>query len=237
MSVTRSELVSGVLTLCSEPPDLPLAQGGLPYNLIFETLTAIEAEMLRDLEVSPTNRRVAKTELTLSADQEDFLINEADFHLPAYAYLQLDVNTDFWYPVEIVEHSALAAASANGKLAISLAGTPTYGYFSWIPDGNQVLRLWYERGRGDSPAMVDSTELGSLYDEYLKLQTAAQCREFLKMELGDVMKARLVKSERQWQRYVNRGMQRGTGYKSRVFTPPRWGRSYPFADRRRFFLP
>jgi hypothetical protein len=237
VSVARSELISGVYTLCGEPTDLPLAQGGLPENLVFEVLTGIEAEMLRDLEVSPSNRRVAKAEITLSADQEDFLINEADFHLPAYAYLQLDANSSFWHPVEIVEHSALSAASEHGRLAISLAGTPTYGYFSWVPDGNQVLRLWYERGRGDSPSLVDSTELGSLYDEYLKIQTAAQCREFLSLELGDVMKARLVKSERQWQRYINRGMQRGSGFKSRVFTPPRWRRNYPLGDRTRFFLP
>lgn len=234
MSVTRQWLKNSVRTLCGEPPDLPLPNG-LPDNLIFEELTSIETEMLRDLDLSSQSRRVGKIEVSLASEQEDFTITAGDFNAPAFVYLQTDVNSPVWYPVEIVDHAGLVQAGNNGVLAVSAVGTT--GYTSWIPDGSQTLRFWYERDGMDDPGLAESTELGNLYDEYLKLQTAAQCREHLGLKIGDVMMARLAKSERQWQRYVNRGRQRGTGSKTPVFLPVRLRPSYRGLDRTRFFVP
>lgn len=220
--------------MVGEPPDLPLPNG-LPDNLIFEELTSIETEMLRDLDLSSQSRRVARSEVSLSAEQDEFMITANDFGASASAYLQTDVNSNAWYPVEIIDHAGLVQAGINGTLAVSVVGTT--GYTSWIPDGSHTLRFWYERNGMDDPGLAESTELGNLYDEYLKLQTAAQCKEHLGLKVGDVMLARLAKSERQWQRYVNRGRQRGQGTKTPVFVPSRFRRSHSFVDRTRFFVP
>lgn len=234
MSVTRQWLKNSVRTLCGEPADLPLPDG-LPNNLIFEELTSIETEMLRDLDLSSQSRRVDKVEVSLTTDSDEFAISAGDFNAPAFAYVQTDVNSPMWYPVEIVDHAGITQAGINGVLAVSIVGST--GYTSWISDGSHTLRLWYERNGMDDPALAESTELGNLYDGYLKLQTAAQCMEHLGRKIGDVMAARLVKSERQWQRYVNRGRQRGQGTKNPVFVPSRFRRSYSYVDRTRFFVP
>jgi hypothetical protein len=232
MSVPRASLVGSVRVLCGEPPDLPLSQGGLPDNLIFEELVSVEAMMLRDLDLSGKGRRVSLTEVSLQQDQDSFTIPAGDFHDPAYVYLQTDSASDLWHPVEIVGQSGLAEANASGRLAVAVVGTT--GYFSWLPDGTHTLRIWYERSGNDAPTMGETTEIGNLYDEYLKLQTAAQCREHLKMEIGPMLQSRLAKSERQWQRYANRGHQRGVGAKSAVFI--RHSR-FSHLDPHRFFVP
>src|SRR6266508_2067670 len=234
MSAPKERLMSGVRTLCGEPPDSPLPEG-LPSHLIFETLNDIESSMLRDLDLGTANRRVASEDIHLSEEQEDFPFPNFDFHSPSYVYLQTDPSTNIWWPVEIVEHSSLGEATAQGKLAVAFSGSPPIGYFSWMPDGQQVLRVWYERAGNDDPLLADSTDIGNLYDEYLKNQAAAQCREFLKMEVGNVLKARIVKSERQWQKFVNRGTQRGLGAKAPAYR--RYGQRAPGIDRTRFFVP
>ena len=234
MSVAKERLVSGVRTLCGEPPDCPLPEG-LPSNLIFETLNDIESSMLRDLDLGTANRRVASEDINLSEQQENFPFPNFDFHSPSYVYLQTDPSNNIWWPVEIVEHSSLAEATIQGKLAVAFSGSPPTGYFSWLPDGQQILRVWYERAGNDDPLLADVTDIGNLYDEHLKMQTVAQCREYLNMEVGDVLKARIVKSERQWQKFVNRGTQRGLGNKAPAYH--RYGQRAPGIDRTRFFWP
>ena len=229
MPVTRHSLLNSVRTLCGEPPDLPLPKG-LPSNLIFEELTSIEAEMLRDLDLSTQSQRVGKMEISLSNGDEEFSITASDFNAYAYAYLQTDGTTNEWYPVEIIDPSGLIQAGQAGRLAIGVIGQT--GYLSWIPEGAQNLRIWYERNGEDQPELSASTELGNLYDQYLKLQTAAQCREHLGLKIGEVLGGRLARSEAQWNKYVNRGRQRGVGAKSPVFSYYRRN-----LDRTRFFLP
>lgn len=235
MSLGKDRLVSGVRTLCGEPRDCALQDGGLPSHLIFETLNDVESSLLRDLDLSTSNRRVASMEPGLSTDQMEFTLSSSDFHAPSYVYLQTDPSSNVWRPVEIVEHSSLAEATAQGKLAVAFSGSPPTGYISWLPDGQHRLRLWYERAGNDDPRLSDTTDIGNIYDEYLKMQAAAQCREYMKMEVGDVFKARLVKSEMQWQKFVNRGTQRGLGAKAPAYR--RYGRSRSFVDRTRYFVP
>lgn len=235
MALPRSQLIASIRTLAGEPPDTPLPEG-LPTSLIFEELVGVEAMMLRDLDLTKKNARVAMTEIDLTQDQEDFSVSLGDFHAPAYVYLRQDSSSNYWYPVEIVEHSSLGQAAQNGTMAIAFSGTPSTAYLSWMPDGTQTLRIWYERGGDDYPTLAGSTELGNLYDEYLKLQVAAQCREHLKLELGSMLSARLAKSERQWSRYTTRGHQRGIGTKTPVYNS-RFRRRYSGLDRTRFYVP
>lgn len=234
MSQTRERLLSAVRTLCDEPPDCPIKDGGLPSNLIFETLVTIEDELLRDLDLGMKSRRVTSEDIPLTGDGLPFEITSTDYHAPSYAYLQTDPGSEIWFPVEIVNHPTLLNAAANGALAVGFFGSPPSGEVSWLPESGHTLRLWYERGGNDDPILAESTELGALYDSHLKLQTAAQCRELMKLEVGPVLRARLMKSESQWQRFTRRSNQRGTGSKSPV-NP--WRRRGPAIDRTRFFMP
>jgi hypothetical protein len=234
MSVLRSRLVGEVYEYCGNPDDRPLAEKGLPQQFVFQVLSETEDEMLRDLELSNQGRRIDKQEVNLATDEFEFTLND-DAASPSYVTLQTDPSSTVWFPVEIVIPSALAQASAEGQFAVAFRGLS--GEVSWQPDASHVLKVWYERSGNDEPRLAESTELGNLYDSYLKLRTAAQCREIMGLPIGDVMASRLSGSERQWQRFVTKGAQKGAGYKTRVFTPARLRRNYPFLDRTRFFVP
>jgi hypothetical protein len=231
----RSQLLSEVRSGCDGLPDAPLPQG-LPSHLIWETLVAIESEMLRDHDLAGSNRRVTQTDLYLDTDLDSVPVAALDFHAPTHAYLQDDPASEFWWPVEIVDLSSLGEMAAQGHAAIAIAGNPPSVHFSWTADSGQMLRLWYERGANETPQLGDYSEIGGLYDEYLKLMTIAQCREYAKLPIGDVLKARLLKSERQWQRYVNRGHQQGLGHKAPSYNS-RFRRRYSMVDRTRYFVP
>jgi hypothetical protein len=236
MSLQKSQILSSIRTLCGGPPDLPLPDG-LPSELIFEEINNYEAVMLRDLDLGQKNRRVTKVEYTLTSNQEDLPISETDFHAPAYVYLRTDSTNDLWSPVDIVEQSTLPEAAASQVLAIAFSETPQVARFSWMPEGSHTLRIWYERAGNDRPSLDDTTEIGSLYDEYLKTQVAAQCIEHMGKEIGPMLQTRLNKSEGQWKRYVSRSSQRGAGFKARSFTPPRYRNRSTGVDRTRFFVP
>jgi hypothetical protein len=236
MSQPRSRLIAEVYGYCGEPDDLPLKQGGLPQNLVFQILTENEDEMLRDLNLSNQGRRVSSTPVYLGQDQATFSLS-VDAASAAYVTLQTDQTSQVYYPVEIVNPGALHQASLDGVLAIAFYDNMAGGEVSWNPDSQHALTIWYERTGDDNQTLSGSTELSNLYDSYLKLRTAAQCRELMNLDIGDVLKTRLTTSERQWQRYVNKGQQQGQGYKPRVFTPPRYQRSHPGIDRTRFFVP
>jgi hypothetical protein len=231
MSLLRSQLIAEVYEYCGNPDDRPLKDGGLPQQFVFQVLTENEDEMLRDLELSNQGRRIAKQEVSLSTDEFEFSLN-ADAAAPAYVGLRTDPSSNVWYPVEIVTPDALLQASANGVMAITFRGLQAE--VSWQPDSSHNLVVYYERSGDDNPQLFASTDLGNLYDSYLKLRTAAQCRELLSLKVGEVLATRLARSEQQWQRYARRGNQRGLAAKTRVFNPR--GLRYPFLDRTRFFV-
>lgn len=236
MSVLRSQLVGEIYEYCGNPDDRTFNEKGLPQQFVFQVLTENEDEMLRDLELSNQGRRIASQDVSLSENDFEFSLN-ADAVSPSYVTLQTDTSTNVWLPVDIVTPSALLQASIDGHLAIAFRGTPPTGEVSWTPDASHNLRIWYERPGNDVPQLAASTELGGLYDSYLKLRTAAQCREIMGLEIGKILSTRLAQGEKQWQRYVMKGAQKGQEYKSRVFTPRRLRRVYPFLDRTRFFVP
>lgn len=190
--------------------------------------------MLRDLELTNRGRRIASQPVQLSENEFTFSLTP-DSAAPSYVTLQTDLSTNISYPVEIVDPNALIQASMGGVMAVTFRGAD--GEVSWQPDSSHTLTVWYERGGNDNPELAASTEIGNLYDSYLKLRTAAQCRELMGMDVGKVLATRLAKSDEQWQRFTKKGLQKGVAAKARVFTPPRLRRSYPFIDRTRFFIP
>lgn len=220
-----------VYQYCGDPSDQPLKQGGLPQNLVFQVLVENEDEMLRDLQLSDQGRRISKKDITLNSEQTEYPFT-VDSLEPSYAMLQVDATSNVWWPIEIVNPNALLDNASRGVPAVAFRGTKVE--LSWIPDSGQILVVWYDRTGDDNPTMAGSTELGNLYDSYLKLRTAAQCRELLGLTVGAVLASRIQSSERQWQRFVNKTHQKGKGTKSRVFTPPRYRRG--FVDRTRFFV-
>jgi len=235
MSNPRSKLVAEVYGYCGEPDDLPLAEGGLPQNLVFQILTENEDEMLRDLNLSKQGRRISSEPVYLNPDETSFDVSFEGASV-AYVTLQADQGSQIYYPVEIVSPGALLQASNDGVLAIAFRDGLTTGEVSWHPEGQHLLTIWYERTGDDNPTLPGTTEIGNLYDSYLKIRTAAQCRELMKLEVGDILKTRLLSSAKQWQKHVDKGQQQGLGSKSRVFTPSRFRRG-PAIDRTRFFVP
>jgi hypothetical protein len=224
LSATRSKLLNAVYLWCDSPADLPLSEGGLPTQLAFEVLTGVEDEMLRDTDLSDQNRRVDKFELRLNS--ETFSVPRADYSAPAYAFLQLDSDRDssLWYPVEVTNHSAVNQARWDGRLAVAFYGTPPKGEVSWEPEAGQTLRVWYDRSDEDVPLMSGETEIGGVYDSYLALQAGAQCRELMGLPVGEVLKARLVRGQRQWEKSVSSSRQQGTVAKTPVYMPRRYRR-------------
>ena len=235
MSQTRSRLIAEIYAYCGEPPDLPLNKSGLPQEFVFQILCENEDEMLRDVSDSSVSRRVLKEEINLADDQVE--LSPTSVGTAVYARLRTDPDTEISWPVEIVKPSSLLQASRDGVLAITFHDGLQNAELSWKPDSQQILTIWYDRIGDEDKLKADTSEIGGLYDSLLKLRTAAQCRELMKLEIGGILAARLARGEEQWRRHVNRGTQEGVGYKTRVFTPPRFRRSWPFLDRRRFFVP
>lgn len=235
MSQPRSRLMSEIYAYCGEPSDTLLNKGGLPQELVFQILCENEDEMLRDLNDSSEGRRVSKEEVNLFGDQSEVSLN-VSASAAAYVYLRVDPSANTLWPVEIVKPSSLLQSGIDGVLAIAFHDGLQTAELSWRPDAAQTLVVWYDRTGDDFKTKSGTTEVGNLYDSYLKLRTAAQCRELMKLEIGDILKSRLARSEEQWRRHVNKGQQEGSGYKSRVFTPPRYRRG-PYLDKTRFFVP
>lgn len=235
MSILRSQLVAEVFNYCGDPEDRPLKEGGLPQQLVFQVLTEEEDAMLRDLDLSTQNRRVGRMDIDLTQDSPEFTISVSDLTAASYAALRPDASADIWWPVDIVNHSGLIQAGINGRPAVAFRDTPPVGEVSWTPDANQVLRIWYDRNGNDAPQLAASTELGNLYDSFLKLRAAAQCRELMNLPVGNVLGSRLIDSQRQWKRYVDMSRAQGSEFKSPVF--PRRRQAYPFLDKTRFFIP
>jgi hypothetical protein len=237
VSAQRSKLLNAVYSWCDAPADAPLSEGGLPMQLAFEVLTGIEDELLRDLDLSDQNRRVDKFEIRNFQQDGTFTVPRSDYSAPAYAFLQLDSDRDtsIWYPVEVTNHGAIVQAGRDGRLAVGFYGTPPKGQVSWEPESGQTLRVWYDRSDEDVPLLAGETEVGSLYDSLLTLQAGAQCRELMDLPVGEVLKARLVKGMRQWERSVSTSRQQGVVAKTPVWTPRRYRRGT--ANRLGFRLP
>lgn len=234
MSLIRSQLVAEIYRYCGDPEDVPLKQGGLDQPLVFQVLTECEDEMLRDLALSHQHRRIAMQEFPLSEGLLEFTSIEGE---PAYAQLRIDSSSDLWWPVEIVNPNALLDAGIDGKLAVSFRDTPLVGETSWTPESSQTLRIWSDRWGNDSPQMSGTTDLGNLYDSFLKLRAAAQCRELMNLPVGAILASRLMESQKQWKRHAAKGRQEGLASKPMVFVPPRLRRRNYLLDPSRFFLP
>lgn len=223
MAATRSRLVSGVYQYLNGAGDSPLPDG-LPMQTVYEVLTEIESEMLRDLDLSDQSRTVRSEEVNLSTSS--FSLSASDFGSPSYVQVRINPDDTFWQDVDIVNHGSLNRARSDGRLAVSFFGTPQTGEVSWLPDGEaHRLRIWYDRTPDEDGDLDDSPVVGDAYLSHLKLQAAAQCRELMGLPIGDVLITRLAKGEKQWHKFVNMSRQQGV-IEKKSWTPPRWRRSY-----------
>ena len=220
---TRSRLSSGVRTLCGDPADEPLPNG-LPEHVIYEVLTGVETSMLIDVNLSDQNRRVVSKSITLQPNSYDFAVNAGNLSVPSFAEVRLDPSDAWPMPVDIVNRASIGRAGEDGRMAVAFYGNPLRAALSWIPQAGErhVLTIWYDRTVDTDGALSDSPPIEDAYTEHLKLQAAAQCRELMKLDVGEVLAARIRKGETQWQRYTRMNGQQGVVKKSS--SHPRAGR-------------
>jgi hypothetical protein len=206
---TRARLASGVRTLCGGPPDCPLDSGGLPEHLIYETLLDVESSMLIDAELSDQNRRVSKKVVPLNPNAYDFAVNASDYQAPAFVQLRVNAQDAYQWPVDIVNLASIDRYGQEGKLGAAFYDTPPRVRLSWLPAAGEQLTVWYDRSGEQDGATADESEVSDPYSVHLKLQAAAQCRELMKLPVGDVLAMRIAKGEKQWQRFVRSNRQQG----------------------------
>lgn len=192
-------------------PDEPLAHGGLPESVIYEVVTDVETSLLIDLNLSDQNRRVQAKTVTLNPNTFDFNVNSANLSIPAFAQLRVNP-TDTWQePVDIVNLASVDQAGIDGRMAVAFYGNPLRARLSWVPQtGEQhALTMWFDRGVEVDGPLTDEPEIEDAYLAHLKLQATAQCLELMAKPIGDVLKARIIKGESQWKKYVQRNGQQG----------------------------
>jgi hypothetical protein len=234
VAAVRSKLAAQVYQWADNPADCAIRDGGLPLQLVMQTLLGVEDELLRDYDLSDQNRRVDKFEIPLSSPT--FTVPRADYSGAVYAYMQTDPSSDLWWPVEIANHGAINQAGWDSRRAVGFYGTPPKGEVSWEPKSGHRLRVWFDRSGEDNPSIGGETDIAGLYDSHLALQAGAQCRELMGLPVGEVMKARLLRGEQQWRKSVTTSRQQGVIAKTPVFMSSRHRRGSP-VDHSRFFVP
>lgn len=212
--ITRSRIVSGGSALASEPPDEPLPRG-VPMHLRYELCADIETDLLRDVNLSSENRAVSMTEITFSPQQPDFAVDVPDLETPCYAQLLLLPTDAFPVDVEITNLSLLLGKTFGRRLCVAFYDDhPQQGKVSWLPTGEETLRLWYDRSPVTDPS-PDQANM-TLTDSYLplvKLLLAAQMLELTGKTVGAVLQSRITRSMKQWERFVTQSRQQGVAIK------------------------
>lgn len=208
---TRSRIAYGVRVLAGGLPDEPLVHGGLPEHVIYEVIVDCETSMLIDLNLSDQNRRVQSKTITLNPNTYDFNVNSTNLSVPAFAQLRVNP-TDTWQePIDIVNFSSIDQAGIDGRMAVAFYGNPLRARLSWVPQTNEqhALTLWFDRSVDIDGPLADEPDLEDAYTVHLKLQAVAQCMEIMGKPVGDVLKARIMKGESQWEKYTKRNGQQG----------------------------
>lgn len=167
--------------------------------------------MLIDVNLSDQNRRVTSKPITLTPNKSDFAMNAGDLGVPAFAEVKLNTLDPWPTPVDIVNRASIGRAGSDGRLAVAFYGDPLQAALSWIPQpGEQhTLTVWYDRTIDLDGALSESPAMQDAYTEHLKLQAAAQCRELMGLDVGQVLGSRLGKGEEQWKRFVRQSGQQG----------------------------
>jgi hypothetical protein len=183
--------------------------------------------MLIDVNLSDQNRRVVSKTITLPANSYDFAVNAGNLSVPSFAEVTLDPTDPWPTPVDIVNRASITRAGNDDRLAVAFYGDPLRAAISWVPQSgdHHTLTLWYDRTVDVDGSLSDSPPIEDAYAEHLKLQAAAQCRELMGLDVGQVLAMRVQKGEQQWQKFTRQNGQQG------VVRKPS---SHPRAGRRRW---
>lgn len=212
--ITRSRIISGASGLAGEPPNGPLPSG-VPEWLRFETAADLETELIRDLNLSSENRTLASTPVNLTLDSQDFTVPGGGA-VETVAYVSV-VTSDLQPPwitpqdVDITNLSLINDARRDGKLKVAFySDRPQQGRVSWIPQGNEVLTIWYDKSPQTDPSPDQSTfTITDSYLPLLKLLLAAQMLELMNKPIGAMLQSRITRGLEQWREFVNRTRNQG----------------------------
>lgn len=193
--------------------------------LRYEMAADIETELTRDMSLSTANRTMAKFPLRLQPGQREFTLSQPGLEDPAYISMTFEGGAEYVpVPVEISNVATLDRDAQDGRRTVAFfADRPQTGITSWIPDGSETLQVWYDRSPDTDPSPEQSTfTITESYVPLLKLLLAAQMLELLKQPIGELLKNRIARGLKQWEKFARSGKQQGIIKKTVGFKPERF---------------
>jgi hypothetical protein len=224
MTLTRSRIISDASGYAGEPPDEPIP-AGIPEWMRYSIAADLEVELLRDLNLSAENRTLSSYPLRLQPGNREFTVSQADLENASFATLTYSSNPNA-NPVSlnVTNLSLLNGIADDGDRAIAFySDRPQRGMVSWIPSGDEVITIWYDRSPNTDPSPEQSTfSIAASYVPFLKLLLAAQMLELMNKPIGEMLKARISNGTKQWKKFVRQSKQQGIVQKT-SWRPDRYG--------------
>jgi hypothetical protein len=222
MTLTRSRVVAGASGFAGEPPDEPLPTG-VPMWLRFEIVADLETELMREANLSTQNRTMSKVPVRLIAGNREFSLPGIGIEDAAYITLNTEGTASLVpLPIEISDISVVEADAGIGRRTVAFTSDkPQRGLLSWVPGNDETLTIWYDRSPVTDPsADLQTFSITDSYVPLLKLLLAAQMIELMKQPLGEVLRSRIARGMKQWDKFVRKGKQQGiikkTSYRSQL---------------------
>ena len=221
--LTRSRIIARASGYAGEPADEPLPTG-IPHWMRYEIVAELETELLRDEVLSSQNRMMAKVPIRLTAGKREFILNQSGMEDPAYISLTVEGDTNTVpIPIEIGNVTMLDQDARDGRRTIGFyADRPQTGVLSWMPTAGEILTIWYDRSPATDPNPEQATlTITESYAPLLSLLLAAQMLELLKQPIGEMLKGRIARGLKQWERFARNGKQQGV-VKKGTYRPERF---------------
>lgn len=193
--------------------------------LRYEIAADIETELVRDMNLSTANRTLAKFPVYLHGGQREFTISQAGLEDPAYVSMTVEGGSEMVpLPIEIGNVATLDHDALDGRRVVAFFDdNPQRGIVSWEPNGSETLQIWYDRSPATDPSPEQSNfTISDSYVPLLKLLLAAQILELLKQPIGELLKNRIARGLKQWEKFVKSGKQQGIVRKTVGFRPERF---------------
>lgn len=199
----------------------------MPEWLRYELAADLETELLRDENLSAANRTLASFSVRLSPGQREFSVSQTGLEDPTFVSVTFDGSPDTVPdPVNITNAALIDSEARDGRRSVAFfSDKPQRGMVSWVPAGNETLRIWYDKSPATDPNPDQATfTITDSYVPLLKLLLAAQMLELTKQPIGDMLKSRIARGLKQWEKFVRSGKQIGVIQKT-PWRPGRYGRS------------
>lgn len=193
-------------------------------HLRFSIAADFETELVRDLNLSTQGRTMAKVPVYLYSGTREFTLPQSGLEDPVYVTSTSEGADDsIPTPVEIGNISNLDSDAYDGRRVVAFfSDKPQRGMVSWMPSGAETLSIWYDRSPSTDPGPDQSTfSITDSYVPLLKLLLAGQMLELMGKPLGEMLKNRIARGLKQWEKFAKNGKQQGTVKKS-TFRPGRF---------------